>query len=88
MSKMLKLYHLFLVIIHLLLQNNAEESLKWYSRDGNLIAPDNLDESKKENRRFAVIVIWEKKKVTLSCIMDGFEGNEDSKPKWLSLKHI
>ena len=84
MSKMLKLYHLFLVIIHLLLQNNAEESLKWYSRDGNLIAPDNLDESKKENRRFAVIVIWEKKKVTLSCIMDGFEGNEDSKPKWTS----
>ena len=50
-------YYLLLVIIQYLLpQINAEESLKWYSRDGNLIAPDSLDDSKKENRQMAVIV--------------------------------
>jgi len=80
-------YHLLLVIIQYFLpQINAEESLKWYSRDGNLIAPDSLDDSKKENRQMAVIVGWagERKQITLSCIMDGFEGNETSTTDWTS----
>jgi len=72
------------IIQYLLLQIKAEEKLHWNSnsKDVNLIAPDYLPESKKENRRLAVIVPWDKKEITLSCTMEGFEGDETSKPKW------
>ena len=45
-------------IQYLFLQIKAEEKLHWNSnsKDVNLIAPDYLPESKKENRRLAVIV--------------------------------
>ena len=45
-------------IQYLFLQIKAEEKLHWNSnsKDVNLIAPDYLPESKKENRRLAIIV--------------------------------
>ena len=85
-----------ILIIH------AEESLSWHSPDKNinLIAPNYLPESKKENRRLAVVVGGKNdryiiigeiifcfisgspKMVRLTCVMEGFEGNKTSKPKW------
>ena len=81
---------------------SEEESLLWNSRDKsvNLIAPNYLPESKKENRRLAVVMKGEvnqsikmyfqitvqrldkSKFVMLTCVMNGFEGNDTSKPKW------
>ena len=81
---------------------SEEESLLWNSRDKsvNLIAPNYLPESKKENRRLAVVIkgqinqsiqmyfqitmqrLDKSKSVTLTCVMNGFEGNDTSKPKW------
>ena len=34
----------------------GEESLFWYSKDVNLIAPNYLPEARKENRRLAVVI--------------------------------
>jgi len=79
---------IFFSILYLYLQLlefiDAEESLLWYSADKNinLIAPNYLPESKKENRRLAVVVDGSSKMVQLTCVMNGFEGNKTSKPKW------
>ena len=49
-------YYIILQFVILII--HAEESLSWHSPDKNinLIAPNYLPESKKENRRLAVVV--------------------------------
>ena len=62
----------------------TEERLSWNSpeKSVNLIAPNYLPESKKENRRLAVVIDGNSKIIELSCIMSGFEGNQASTPTW------
>ena len=72
------------ILLQLVVIIKTEESLSWNSPDKsiNLIAPSYLPESKKENRRLAVVIDGDSRMITLTCVMSGFEGNNASIPTW------
>ena len=73
-----------IILLQLVVIIKTEERLSWNSPDKtyNLIAPSYLEDSKKENRRLAVVIDGDPKILTLTCVMEGFKGNDTSIPTW------